>query len=116
MGRTTKVLRRRRKHGSGSGHVFLIGFQVIGIFVLVITAIVIGAAVTGVVAAGGLYTYITKDLPDPANIELVETDTDTAFQTTKLYDRTGQIVLYEVIDPYGGDRQWVHLDEIPQSL
>ena len=36
------------------------------------------------------------------------------FETTKIYDRTGKNLLYEVIDERTGDRQWVALDQIPE--
>ncbi len=32
-----------------------------------------------------------------------------------IYDRTGKNLLYEVVDESTGDRQWVKLDQIPQS-
>ncbi|MGH2524664.1 MAG: transglycosylase domain-containing protein, partial [Anaerolineales bacterium] len=71
-----------------------------------------GAAVAGALAS--VYAYYTRDLPsaealqaafDPANTEF--------FQTTQILDRTGQHLLYEVIDPRGGDRQYVRYDQIP---
>lgn len=94
----------------------LIFSQVIGIGILGIVAIVVVGTMTGAAAAAGFYSYITQDLPDPANIEKIDTDTETTFQTTKIYDRTGQVLLYEIIDPTGGDRQWIPLEEMPQDL
>jgi len=60
----------------------------------------------------GAYAYFTRDLPEPEQIEAAEEN----FETTKIYDRTGQVLLYEVIDPFGGDRTWVSLDQIPEEL
>jgi membrane peptidoglycan carboxypeptidase len=94
----------------------LIFSQIFGIGFLGIVVIVATLFLTGVAAAAGFYNFITQDLPDPAGIEKVESDTDTTFQTTKIYDRSGQILLYEVIDPSGGDRQWVPIEEIPPNL
>ncbi len=94
----------------------LIFSQIFGIGFLGIVAIIAALLLSGVAAAAGFYNYVTQNLPDPADIEKVESDTDTTFQTTKIYDRTGQILLYEVIDPTGGDRQWVPIKEIPQNL
>jgi membrane peptidoglycan carboxypeptidase len=63
------------------------------------------------------YSYYTRDLPsadalraafDPSNQEF--------FQTTQIFDRTGQRLLYEVIDPRGGDRQYVAYAQIPVSV
>lgn len=66
-------------------------------------------------AAAAVYTSLTQDLPDPSQIEAEFTQgSDEFFETTKIYDRTGQVLLYEVIDESAGDRQWVHLDQIPE--
>ena len=94
----------------------LIFSQIFGISFLAIVAVIATTLVTSVAVAAGFYNYITQDLPDPADIEKVGTDTDTTFQTTKIYDRTGEVLLYEVIDPTGGDRQWVAIEEMPQDL
>jgi hypothetical protein len=60
------------------------------------------------------YTALTKDLPDPSQIEaLFQRANSEFFETTKIYDRTGKTLLYEVIDPRAGDRQWVALSQIP---
>ncbi len=115
----TKILRRRRRRKTlkkEGGRVPLIVAQIAGMILLVAVLLVAGGALSTVAAAAGFYSYITQDLPDPAEIEKLETDTDTTFQTTKIYDRTGQVLLYEVIDPTGGDRQWVPMDSIPQSV
>ena len=66
-------------------------------------------------AAAAIYTSLTQDLPDPSQIEAEFTQgSDAFFETTKIYDRSGQVLLYEVIDESAGDRQWVHLDQIPE--
>ena len=76
--------------------------------VFVIAGIVAGA----VSAAGGAYSYFTRDLPEPGQIEAA----DENFETTKIFDHSGETLLYEVIDPYGGDRTPVTLEEIPEDL
>jgi membrane peptidoglycan carboxypeptidase len=68
---------------------------------------------TGVVgSAVGVYAYFAQDLPEPEQIEVVEEN----FATTRIYDRTGTVLLHEVIDPQGGDRVWVTLDQVPEHL
>ena len=68
-----------------------------------------------VLAAGGvlygIYAYYAKDLPDPRAIETQQEN----FETTKLYDRTGHTLLYEIFDPRLGDRQYVSLDQISRD-
>ncbi len=58
------------------------------------------------------YAQVARALPAPEEIRRVET----IFETTQITDRSGQTVLYEVIDPLGGDRQWVYLNTIPQHV
>jgi len=78
----------------------------------------LGLATTGVTAAGmaafmGAYNSITKGLPSPERIaELAQSGP----QTTRIYDRTGQHLLYEVIPSEGGDRTIVPLGDIPTSM
>jgi membrane peptidoglycan carboxypeptidase len=79
--------------------------------VVVILAVILAIPVTAAAAAAGVYSYFTQDLPDSSQIKKVETD----FQTTKIYDRKGGL-LYEIIDPTGGDRQWTQLNNISSYL
>jgi membrane peptidoglycan carboxypeptidase len=67
---------------------------------------------TGIGSAISAYGYYAQDLPEPGQIQLVEQE----FATVKIYDRTGTILLYEIVDPTGGDRTWMELADIPQSL
>ncbi|RME35605.1 MAG: hypothetical protein D6793_07065, partial [Thermoflexia bacterium] len=71
------------------------------------------AALSGLVSSAmAFYSSIVQDLPDPERIEYVEQE----FETTRIYDRTGQVLLWEIIDPHAGDRVWVPLDEVPDYL
>ncbi len=63
-------------------------------------------------AAAGVYGYVTRDLPNPDEIKQAEEN----FETTIIYDSSGQTALYEIIDPHAGDRSWVSLDEISPYL
>ncbi len=70
------------------------------------------AAVVGVLFS--LYTYYTRDLPPAAALRAAFDPSNAAFfQTTQVFDRTGQHLLYEVIDPRGGDRQYVTYGQLP---
>lgn len=57
--------------------------------------------------------FYEGELPPP---ESVEQGTERAFKTTKIFDRTGQHLLWEVYDPRGGNRQVVPLEQIPDHL
>lgn len=67
------------------------------------------AAALFVLVAGSLFAYFAKDLPSPDKI--IQGNTS---QTTKIYDRTGETVLYEI----HGDqnRTVVPLSDIPQNM
>jgi hypothetical protein len=80
-------------------------------------------SVTTVSAATAVYAYFTQDLPDFAEIERLGEDVEVTFETTKIYawgdDTSGDgqrdlVLIYEIIDPLGGDRQWLKLEDIPK--
>lgn len=63
----------------------------------------------GIISAGSLFAYFAKDLPNPDR--LLNRDLS---QTTKIYDRTGETVLYEI---HGDEnRTIVELDAIPDFM
>jgi membrane peptidoglycan carboxypeptidase len=79
---------------------------------LALTVILIAIGTAGVLA--GVYAYYTRDLPSAAALQAAfDPSNSEFFQTTQIYDRTGQHVLYEVIDPRGGDRQYVEYPQLP---
>ena len=100
--------RRRAEERSGVSQLL----RVAGGLLLAVLLVVTGTIVSGVSATAGVYAYFTRDLPEPEQVEAAEEN----FETTKIYNRTGETLLYEVIDPYGGDRTWATLDQIPEDL
>ncbi|MBI3913290.1 MAG: transglycosylase domain-containing protein [Chloroflexi bacterium] len=101
------ILRRRRQRPSTplALRVTLGGFlAILGLLFTTTIAVAGGAAY--------LYNYYAKDLPEPGAIV---TQTNEQFKTTRIYDRTAQTVLYEIIDPQGGSRTVVPLNRIPES-
>jgi len=77
---------------------------------LLVTLIAIPTTVA--LAAGAVYSSLTSDLPNPETLQQgVEKD----FQTTKIYDRNSKL-LYEIVDPTGGDRQRVRINQISPYL
>lgn len=66
-------------------------------------------ALAGAAAGGVVFVYYTQDLPRPEKFSEKNT-----IQSTKIYDRTGKILLYEI---YGEEkRDWVDFDDIPDSI
>ncbi|MCP4536388.1 MAG: hypothetical protein GY832_04510 [Chloroflexi bacterium] len=100
--------RLRAREQSGFNQVL----RIVGVLVLIVVIVIAGVGASGVSAVFGAYAYFTRDLPEPEVIQAAEEN----FETTKIYDRTGETLLYEVIDPTGGDRTWVPLDQISEDL
>jgi 1A family penicillin-binding protein len=69
------------------------------------------AAALLVIGALWAYNYYGRDLPDPASIGQYR-----PAETTRIYARDGQTLLYELADPNGGRRTVVPFDRIPQTL
>jgi membrane peptidoglycan carboxypeptidase len=74
---------------------------------------ILGAAAVlvlgGTTLAGMLFIYYTRDLPRPEKFS-----EKTTAQSTKIYDRTGTILLYEI---YGeAKRDWVSFNQIPDPV
>ncbi|MGH2545073.1 MAG: transglycosylase domain-containing protein, partial [Ardenticatenaceae bacterium] len=92
------------------------GAAVGGLYVAELTPPWVDGFVEGAVVRGvSLYAehVFEGELPSPS---AVEESTAREFKTTKIYDRTGQHLLWEVYDPRGGNRQVVALEEISPHL
>jgi penicillin-binding protein 1C len=61
----------------------------------------------------GVYAFYAQDLPSAEEIGRRSVE---SFETTRLYDRTGKVVLYEIIPPNAGRRTEVPLADIPVYL
>ena len=95
--------RRRRNNGLPR---LLIGVTMAAILLVGLIGL------SGLGAVAGVYAYYAKDLPAPEAIVTAQEH----FETTKIYDRTGQHLLYEIFDPHWGDRTIVPLHRIPKYL
>ncbi len=107
--------RRRTRHEKKSG-----GSWIPKIILGAVAILVFGAAfaIVGTVAVSAMtvvnvYNEYAKNLPEP---EKISQQASTQFKTTKIYDRTGKVVLYELFDPTGGNRTNVSLDKISPYL
>ncbi len=69
----------------------------------------LGLALAGGVFALALFAYIAKDLPSPGNV-----NNRFIIESTKIYDRTGTHLLYEV---HGEEKRTIiNLSDIPESV
>jgi len=107
--RVQVIRARRRRRQAQRGSAYSIARWLAFFLSLVLGLLLAGA---GGLAALVLATYFsyTRDLPPPAAIEARQAQ---AAETTVLYDRTGQQVLYEILPPSEGDRQRVSIYDLP---
>jgi len=117
MPTTTDLIRRRQlrklrsQQGSQRG---LQALAAMGLSVATALTLMVATALAGVTAA---YAYFTRDLPSAEALRLaLSPDNPEFFQTTRIYDRTGQHLLLEVIDPRGGDRQYIAYNALPLEV
>ena len=102
--------RRQRRHAArNNNHLPRITMSAAGVVILSFM-LAVGAGLGSVV---GVYAYYAQQLPPP---EMIEVQTSQSFKSTKIYDRTGTRLLYEVFDPKWGSRTVVPLDEMPDHL
>jgi len=104
------LIRKRRRPRGGSRAGLFAGMAAgiaTGSIAIFFTAIALSIALV-IGSAVAVYAYYARDLPDPGAIEQVQEQ----FKTVRIYDRTGQHLLYEVADPRG-DRTYMTLDQIP---
>ncbi len=80
------------------------------VFVLIIVATVALVLGSGVAVAFGVYNSYAAQLPDAGIIESQQEE----FETVRIYDRSGEYLLYESVDPrpFRGDRTYVQLNEM----
>jgi penicillin-binding protein 1C len=104
------LLRRRMRRPRQSGGLAALRFALVGISAIVLSSLLF--VFTGVAGAYSLYASYIQDLPSADEIGQLSVQ---QFETTRLYDRTGQVVLYEIIPPEG-HRTAVSLDQIPEYL
>lgn len=74
-----------------------------------LAAVFVGLVFLGAIGAAGVFAYFAKDLPDPASLGNRQVT-----ESTKIYDRTGKVLLYEV---HGEEKRTiVPFSEISQDL
>ena len=103
---------RRQRRKQAKGGTGMVALRLAGGLVVLMLFSVLLVILAGVGTVAGVYAYYTKDLPDPNEIVTAQKD----FETTKIYDRSGRVLLMEVIDPRHGDRTLLPLEQIPKEF
>ena len=84
----------------------------ISVFAVVILSLLF-SVVASVGSVAAVYARYAQQLPAA---EMIEVQTAQSFKTTKIYDRTGTKLLYEVFDPRWGNRTVVPIEQIPEHM
>lgn len=113
LDRHDRVLITRRKRARALQNKprlwFWVGQSFLGIVgvVLASTALMVGS---GVAVAFSVYNSYAAQLPDASFIESQQDE----FETVRIYDRTGEFLLYESVDPrpFRGDRTYIPVNEM----
>ncbi len=125
MPRSTRITRRRAIRAKSRHDGINTFAKIIGIISLGSIIIILLFAIAGLVGVAAAYEEFVSQLPEFSDVERLGQDSQTTFETTKIYawgddpDGNGYrdlVPIYEVIDPVGGDRQWLTLDEMPRNL
>lgn len=103
--------RHKSKHGNSWIPKVILGALAVVIFGSLLA--VLGGVVFSALTVMNVYADYAKNLPEP---EKVSQQAATQFKTTKIYDRTGKVLLYELFDPTGGNRTNVALSKISPYL
>ena len=95
--------RKRQRIQTNRPRPWLWAGQSIGAILLTVLLAVGVLAGVGAGAVYGIYTSYAAQMPDASVIELQQDE----FETVRIYDRTGNHLLYESIDPrpFRGDRE-----------
>ncbi len=104
------MIRRPKRHRRRGG---LLALRFALILAVLPMVLVLGLLVSLVAGVVGVYAYYVEGLPSADEIGRRSVET---FETTRIYDRTGKHILYEIISPDGGRRTLVPLASIPEHL
>jgi len=105
------VLVRRLRRPKRGGGLPALRFAIVGLTAICFSFLALALLAVGAVA--GVYAFYAQDLPSAEEIGRRSVE---SFETTRIYDRTGKVVLYEIISPDAGRRTEVPLSEIPECL
>ena len=106
--------RRRQRAEANRARPWFWFFQGTAALLLVLFLTVGGAVGVAVASVFGIYSFYAAQLPDAGVIEREQEK----FETIRFYDRTGQHLLYESVDPrpFRGDRTYMPLQEMAPTV
>ena len=106
--------RRRERAEANRARPWFWFFQGTAALLLALFLTVGGAVGVAVASVFGIYSFYAAQLPDAGVIEREQVK----FETIRFYDRTGQHLLYESVDPrpFRGDRTYMPLQEMAPTV
>ena len=126
MPKPTRIIKWRNRRQQRRQRSGLNLFRWFSLLLLGLTTAVFTILLLGAVGVTAVFASFSRELPDFTELEQLGQDSSTTFETSKIYawgnpaqnDPTQRdlTLIYEIIDPLGGDRQWVSLDQIPQQF
>ncbi|MCP4425656.1 MAG: hypothetical protein GY803_14265 [Chloroflexi bacterium] len=118
MSRTMRIVRLRQRHYGKRKRGARAGLRWFGSAALVALMGTAAAALVGWMGGTAVYAALTADLPEYDQLTQIE---ETAVAPTQLLawtdaDQTKTIIIDEIIPPLNGERRWLTLDDIPQTV
>jgi membrane peptidoglycan carboxypeptidase len=86
----------------------------IGLILVTATTLLVGAGFT---ALASVYLQAAADLPDVSSLpNLFGSPGQEAHRPARLYDRSGQVLLFELVHPLAAERRWQPLGALPPAV
>ncbi|OGT27506.1 MAG: hypothetical protein A2Z17_06745 [Gammaproteobacteria bacterium RBG_16_66_13] len=110
--RSVSVALRRRRQRSVVGRVGAL--RNASLILVTAATILLGA---GFISLGALYLQAGADLPDVAALATMFGPAGhEGHRPARLFDRSGQVLLFELIHPLAAERRWVSVEELPDDV
>src|SRR3990170_5938572 len=108
---SVSVALRRRRRRSVAGQ--LGALRNASLILVTAATILLGA---GFMTLGAAYLQAAADLPDVAALaSMFGPVGHEGHRTARLFDRSGQVLLFELIHPLAAERRWVSVEDLPDD-
>lgn len=105
---------RRRRHKARPGPGALRSLRNAGLILVTAATVLVGAGFT---TLASVYLQAATDLPDVSSLPgLFGPPGQEAHRPARLYDRSGQMLLFELVHPLAAERRWQPLEALPTGV
>jgi membrane peptidoglycan carboxypeptidase len=106
-------MRRRQRHAR-SGARRLRTLRNVSLIAVTVATVLLGA---GFSSLGAVYLQAAANLPDVSTLATIMGPSgQEAHRPARLFDRSGQVLLFELIHPLAAERRWVRLESLPEGV